>query len=173
MQRFSCQLALSKDISAIPIAFLPVNIRVVGVDGSHYSSDLGCQRSCIMSAKTSFSACRPQQSAHINDHTLFTTNHNSLQHSPLTNHHYGREKVRLYPFVHPRDHWTRWAASIAPDVPLLESRTQNTPYFLLTLLFYRRWGWVNRVNRVPEYQKLFQEGQKQHTRQWLQVCRTR
>jgi hypothetical protein len=30
-------------------------------------------------------------------------------------------------------------------------------------------SWVNRENRVPYYQRLFQEGSKQHTRQWLQV----
>ncbi|KAH8671894.1 hypothetical protein BGZ60DRAFT_406123 [Tricladium varicosporioides] len=27
-------------------------------------------------------------------------------------------------------------------------------------------GFVNRENRVPHYQKLFQEGGKQHIRQW-------
>lgn len=31
-------------------------------------------------------------------------------------------------------------------------------------------SFVNRENRVPYYQRLFQEGGKKHIRQWQQVC---
>jgi hypothetical protein len=33
------------------------------------------------------------------------------------------------------------------------------------------YSFVNRENRVPYYQRIFQEGQKQHIRQWNQVRR--
>jgi hypothetical protein len=31
------------------------------------------------------------------------------------------------------------------------------------------YSFINRENRVPHYQRLFQEGGKQHVRQWNQV----
>ncbi|KAG9237144.1 hypothetical protein BJ875DRAFT_395737 [Amylocarpus encephaloides] len=34
-------------------------------------------------------------------------------------------------------------------------------------------GFVNRENRVPYYQRMFQEGAKQHVRQWNQTARGR
>ncbi|KAK2624563.1 hypothetical protein QTJ16_005756 [Diplocarpon rosae] len=34
-------------------------------------------------------------------------------------------------------------------------------------------GFVNRENRVPYYQKLFQEGAKKHIRQWNMTSRSK
>ncbi|KAI9048868.1 hypothetical protein LZ554_006725 [Drepanopeziza brunnea f. sp. 'monogermtubi'] len=34
-------------------------------------------------------------------------------------------------------------------------------------------GFVNRENRVPHYQRLFQEGQRNHVRQWNQTPRSK
>ncbi|RFU29970.1 hypothetical protein B7463_g6365, partial [Scytalidium lignicola] len=34
-------------------------------------------------------------------------------------------------------------------------------------------GFVNRENRVPHYQRLFQQGQQQHIRQWMQTPKSK
>ncbi|KAI6712895.1 hypothetical protein JHW43_004549 [Diplocarpon mali] len=34
-------------------------------------------------------------------------------------------------------------------------------------------GFINRENRVPYYQRLFQEGSKKHVRQWNQTSRSK
>ncbi|KAK0118524.1 hypothetical protein ONS95_007414 [Cadophora gregata] len=34
-------------------------------------------------------------------------------------------------------------------------------------------GFVNRENRVPHYQRLFQEGARQHVRQWNQTPKSK
>jgi hypothetical protein len=55
------------------------------------------------------------------------------------------------------------------DPPMFESSAASVSFPQSVYANETFHSFINRENRVPYYQRLFQEGQKKHVRQWEQV----